>query len=56
MKAQLDGDAVMIVADDFVDLHESPAAFVDADSELGRKLLELSGRDEAYAALANQPG
>jgi hypothetical protein len=45
VRAQLDGDAVMITADDFVNLHESPAAFVDADSELGRKLLELAERD-----------
>lgn len=46
MRAQLDGDAVMITADDFINLHESDAAFVDAGSDLGRKLMGLSERDD----------
>ena len=37
-----DGDQVVVTKDDFVDLQESPAVFVPADSEAGQ-IIESAG-------------
>ncbi|MFA4974556.1 MAG: hypothetical protein WC683_18265 [bacterium] len=39
MKHHIDGDALCITKDDFVDLQVSPAVFVDVSSELAQKIL-----------------
>ena len=39
MKWFIDGDQVVVTHDDFVDLQESPAVFVPADSEAGRTIM-----------------
>ena len=38
MKWFIDGDQVVITHDDFVDLQESPAVFVPANSEVGETI------------------
>lgn len=47
MKWSIDGDQVCITKDDFVDLQESPAVFLDRDCPLG-ELIERGG----WSALA----
>lgn len=35
-----DGDQIVVTRDDFVDLQESPAVFIDKDSEAGQMILK----------------
>ena len=44
MKWFKDGDQVAITKDDFVDLQESPAVFVPADSQAGQTIQRLGIR------------
>ena len=39
MKVSIDGDAICITADNFVNLAESPAIFIQVDTDLGKELL-----------------
>ena len=39
MQYRLDGDQMMICADSFVNLQESPAIFISLDSELAKAIL-----------------
>ena len=44
MKWFKDGDQVVVTKDDFVDLQESPAVFVPADSQAGQTIQRLGIR------------
>ena len=43
MKYFIDGDQLYITRNDFVDLQESPAVFIDTETDLAQRILAFQG-------------
>lgn len=56
MKYYVDGDALCITRDDFVDLQSSPAVFIEAESKMAQTIIAKGLRGLTFGELASIEG